>query len=412
MRDDDSNRQSVSATFSSWMKKRLKDCLHCRHSDEKRFSPSSDKQTLCLHMTCFSLGGCEILWAFRIDVVLLDESKEMGTDAEARARLFYGEPYRDELSWLTFFYFRQLNLLFWRLQCIKCLSTRYNIARFSSALNLQSFSIRAHSTSVSRCGTARCKSLCRFYRVSIMSICRVFVFVFHASIPMTWTISQRNIVRCWQPTILHVVKTISMAGSITSNVKFRCTNKRFDGLFKMWRSCVVNTRHWQKPMQICARKSRTSIRKRRCSTRSSKEINSTKTKFKTSSVRQSSNFFRKTQHASIIDFLDRLNARISSQALELKENHVKIDNYEKELARVSPIAILQTRLPSLSEKWIASAIWCIGAQSWCSRNRNEVDQRSFERCARVGRNSASAGADHRANGSDDQQLYERETVPR
>lgn len=41
--------------------------------------------------------------------------------------------------------------------------------------------------------------------------------------------------------------------------------------------------------------------------------------------------------ALIVEFLDRLNARISSQALELKENHVKIANYEKELARVSPI---------------------------------------------------------------------------
>lgn len=32
--------------------------------------------------------------------------------------------------------------------------------------------------------------------------------------------------------------------------------------------------------------------------------------------------------------LDRLSAKISAQGLELKENFVKINNYEKELARV------------------------------------------------------------------------------
>ena len=32
--------------------------------------------------------------------------------------------------------------------------------------------------------------------------------------------------------------------------------------------------------------------------------------------------------------LDRLSAKISAQQLELKENFAKINNYEKELARV------------------------------------------------------------------------------
>ena len=49
--------------------------------------------------------------------------------------------------------------------------------------------------------------------------------------------------------------------------------------------------------------------------------------------------FSKTNLISIYiptsEILDRLSAKISAQQLELKENYAKINNYEKELARVS-----------------------------------------------------------------------------
>ena len=41
----------------------------------------------------------------------------------------------------------------------------------------------------------------------------------------------------------------------------------------------------------------------------------------------------------LFNHLDRLSAKVSAQALELKENHIKINNYEKELARVNKIKI-------------------------------------------------------------------------
>jgi hypothetical protein len=37
---------------------------------------------------------------------------------------------------------------------------------------------------------------------------------------------------------------------------------------------------------------------------------------------------------NLLNNLDRLSAKISAQTLELKENYAKINNYEKELARV------------------------------------------------------------------------------
>jgi hypothetical protein len=42
---------------------------------------------------------------------------------------------------------------------------------------------------------------------------------------------------------------------------------------------------------------------------------------------------------NLFNYLDRLSAKISLQALELKENYAKINNYEKELARVCSIKI-------------------------------------------------------------------------
>ena len=46
--------------------------------------------------------------------------------------------------------------------------------------------------------------------------------------------------------------------------------------------------------------------------------------------------------------LDRLSAKISAQALELKENNAKVTNYEKELARVSIEDCLVTPLNRLA----------------------------------------------------------------
>ena len=247
----------------------------------------------------------------------------------------------------------------------------------------------AHPSS-SRTDRCKCTQASSFRRYSLRCY-RAFVSTFHASIPTIWMIFLLNIVPCWPRTIHLVVTMTSMVGSIISNAKSPTTSKLFGGLFKMWFNCENSTKHSVQRMLIWRRKSRTSTRRKKCSTRFSKATKLTELKCKTSSVSRSEFFVVQEKDAFAVD-LDRLSAKISAQALALKENNAKITNYEKELARViiSCEGIFHFIFSVSLASGTTFSIRCVSSNDTNTRNRIDGDEGTFEQGRRIRRNSSTA----------------------